>query len=61
VALPKESYAPGELNGLIANMDPPTVDDVSITANGRRLDTAEAAIAFFDEMRAQRTAKIAGD
>lgn len=57
---PKESYEPGELDALLAEMAPPTVDDVSITADGRWLDTAEAVIAFFDEIRAQREAKRAG-
>jgi hypothetical protein len=60
VARPKESYEPGELHALLADMDPATVDDVSITTDGRRLDTADAVIAFYDDMRAQRAAKIVG-
>lgn len=50
----KASYRSGELAELLADAEPPTADDVSVTDDGRRLDTAEAVIAFFDEMRATR-------
>jgi len=33
---------------------PPTDDDVSITLDGRRLDSREAVIAFFAELDAER-------
>ena len=41
----------------IAGTRPPTDDDVSITADGRRLDTPEKLIAFVDEINAQRAAE----
>ena len=41
----------------IAGTTPPTDDDVSITADGRRLDTPEKLIAFIDEINAQRAAE----
>ena len=47
----KVSYWPGELTELVADAGPSTADDVSVTEDGRRLDTAEAVIAFFDELR----------
>ncbi len=50
----KESYAPHELNDLLAGMDGPTADDGSVTTDGRRLDSSDDVIAFFDEIRAKR-------
>ena len=51
----KASYRPGELTELLADAEPPTADDVSLTEDGRRLDSAEAVIAFFDTLRAERS------
>jgi len=53
----KRSYEREELDGLFADLEPATADDVSITSDGRRLDTAEAVIAFFDEIRASRVVR----
>ena len=44
----KASYGMAELDELFADAAPPTVDDVSVTNDGRRLDSAEAVIAFFE-------------
>lgn len=57
----KASYRFGELTELLADAEPPTADDVSVTGDGRRLDTAEAVIAFFDEVRASRAHRSSGD
>jgi len=53
----KQSYERGELNQLLMNAAPATADDVSITDDGRRLDSAEAVVAFFDEIRASRVGR----
>ena len=46
----------GEMtNGLLG----PTDDDVSITKDGRRLDTAEKVIEFFAELDAEREGRSA--
>jgi hypothetical protein len=50
----KESYAPHEVNDLLVGMDAPTPDDASVTADGRRLDSSDDVMAFFDEIRAKR-------
>ena len=39
----------------------PTDDDVSITTDGRRLDTAAKVIAFFAELDAEREGRSATD
>jgi hypothetical protein len=41
----------------LAGHEPPTDDDVSITIDGRRLDTPEKLIAFLHEINAQREAE----
>jgi hypothetical protein len=38
-----------EFNEMLRDAPGPTVDDVSITSDGRRLDSKEAVIAFFAE------------
>jgi hypothetical protein len=43
----------------IASNEPPTDDEVPITADGRRLDTVEKVIAFLDEINADRAARAA--
>lgn len=45
-----------EFNEMLRDAAPPTPDDVSITADGRRLDTKEAVIAFFAELEAETSA-----
>ncbi len=56
----KASYDKAELDELFADAAPPTEDDVSVTNDGRRLDSAEAVIAFFEELREQRAAEEEG-
>lgn len=51
----KASYRSGELAELLADADQPPAEDVSVTEDGRRLDTADAVIQFFDELRASRS------
>lgn len=52
----KRSYGPGKATMLVTGGGPPTDDDVSITNDGRRLDSAEAVIAFVEELRRQQEA-----
>ncbi|MCU1497707.1 MAG: hypothetical protein JWM47_1660 [Acidimicrobiales bacterium] len=56
----KASYTKAEFNELFAGAAPPTDDDVSITMDGRRLDSPEAVIAFFRELEAERLAEEPG-
>jgi len=44
----------------LAGDRPPTDDDVSITRDGRRLDTPAKLIAFFDEINSNRTPAAPG-
>ena len=46
----KRVFGPGEATAFVAGGGPATDDDVSITVDGRRLDSAEAVIAFFEEL-----------
>ena len=43
-----------EFNDLLRDAPPPTADDVSITSDGRRLDTKEKVLAFCAELTAER-------
>ena len=52
----KRAYGPGEATALVAGGGPPTDDDVSITNDGRRLDSAEAVLAFVEELRREQEA-----
>jgi hypothetical protein len=45
-----------EFNALFADMDAPTDDEVSITTDGRRLDSVEAVMAFVREVALERAA-----
>lgn len=45
-----------EFSELFRDALPPTSDDVSITTDGRRLDTAAKVIEFFAELDAERSA-----
>ena len=56
-----------EVEALFASVEPPTTDDVSIAEDGRRLDSAPAVRAFFDELKGEScrqrqrlTATVAG-
>jgi hypothetical protein len=51
----KRRYGPGEANEYVSGGEPSTSDDVSITTDGRRLDSAEAVIEFFAELERQRS------
>jgi hypothetical protein len=53
VARLKESYEASEVLG---GAKPPSTNEVSVTTDGRRLDTPEAVVAFFDSLRAERQA-----
>ncbi len=57
----KEHYDWAEVEALLASVEPPTTDDVSITDDGRRLDSAPAVRAFFDELRASRAASASAN
>jgi hypothetical protein len=54
---PVRVFKPGEVNALFRDAEPPTDDDVSITKDGRRLDTAEKVIEFFAELDAELALK----
>jgi hypothetical protein len=53
VAIEKRSYGPGELNAFVSGGPPSTDDEVSITTDGFRLDSAEAVIAFVAELNGE--------
>lgn len=52
-----EFTEPGEMNRFFAGSLPPTDDDVSITFDGRRLDTVEKVLAFAAELEEIRAAR----
>ena len=52
----KRVYGPGELAAFVAGGGPATDDDVSITNDGRRLDSAEAVLEFLEDLRREREA-----
>jgi len=54
MAIVKRIYRVGELDALLSGGQPATADDVSMTTDGRQLDTAEAVIEFFDELSHDR-------
>lgn len=56
----KASYGKAELDELFADAASPTDDDVSVTNDGRRLDSVEAVVAFFEQMRAERSKSLGG-
>jgi hypothetical protein len=47
----------GELIESARTARPPTPDDVSVTIDGRRLDTREKVLAWIDELNAARAAE----
>jgi hypothetical protein len=48
-----------EFNEMLRDAPPPTVDDVSITIDGRRLDSKEAVLEFFAQLDAELAAETA--
>jgi hypothetical protein len=46
-----------ELAATVATLKPPTVDDVTITGDGRRLDTADKVRAYVDEVNRRRASE----
>lgn len=52
----KSQYDWDEVASLLAGGDAPTDDDVSVTVDGRRLDSAQAVIAFFEDLQAEHAA-----
>lgn len=51
MAQPMRTYSREEFNARHADAGEPTPDDVSILADGRRLDTPDKVRAFYAEMR----------
>lgn len=45
-----------QFNEMLRDAPPPTADDVSVTRDGRRLDSAEAVIEFFTALEAELAA-----
>ena len=52
----RQRFERDEFNALFADMDAPTDDDVSITTDGRRLDSVDAVMAFVQEVALDRAA-----
>jgi len=50
----REHYEWDEVQALLGDAAGPTADDVSITADGQRLDSSAAVIEFFDRLRSER-------
>lgn len=51
----KDHYDEADLARILDGAGPSTPDEVSITKDGQRLDSAAAVIAFFEGLRDQRT------
>ncbi len=60
MATPAHSYTRTELDEWFRDAAPPTPDDVSVLADGRRLDTPEKVIAFLDEVRREYPDDVEG-
>ena len=58
-AQPTRSF--DELADLVRRAPPSTPDDVSITMDGRRLDTKDKVLAFLAEIEAERAAGVTVD
>lgn len=54
VAPVKRAYGPGEATAFDAGGGPATDDDISITNDGRRLDSAEAVLEFLEDLRREQ-------
>jgi hypothetical protein len=52
--LPLRVMTGDEFNELLRCTSPPTADDVSITAEGERLDTKDKVLAFCERLAAER-------
>jgi hypothetical protein len=50
----RQVFDRGEFNALFVDMDAPTNDDVSITTDGRRLDSVEAVLDLVEEAERER-------
>lgn len=50
----KRGYGPGELAAFVAGGGPATDGDVSLTNDGRRLDSAEAVLEFLENLGRER-------
>jgi hypothetical protein len=46
-----------EFNEMLRDAPPPSSDDVSITSDGRRLDSKEAVLEFFAQLEAELASK----
>jgi hypothetical protein len=46
----RQVFERGEFNALFADMDAPTIDELSVTTDGRRLDCVEAVLAFVEDV-----------
>lgn len=55
----RERYEWDDVQRLLGEGDAPTPDDVSVALDGRRLDTAEAVVGFFEELRLERERGLA--
>jgi hypothetical protein len=53
----RDRYDEADLAAILDGAPPSTPDEVSITKDGRPLDSAEAVIAFFEELHEQRSAE----
>jgi len=51
----KRTFGPGEANDYVSGGAPSTPDEVSITTDGRRLDSAEPVIAFYAVLERERS------
>lgn len=49
-----------QFNDMLRDSPPPTHDDVSLTRDGRRLDSAESVTEFFAELDAELAEQAAG-
>ena len=54
MAVPREAIRHWSVEELFADAGPPTDDDVSITSDGRRLNSPDKVIAFLEEINQKR-------
>jgi hypothetical protein len=55
----RRSYGPGEASEFVSGGEPSSSDEVSITTDGRRLDSAEAVLEFLAELECERSRETA--
>lgn len=53
VAKLRDDYNEADLASMLERATASTADDVSVTKSGRRLDSAQALLAFIDELHEQ--------